>query len=165
MVHVVDRILLPDSVKALEHPDRCYHGEFSAADVMGGTVEFSALIDQMPSLKVLAEDPQTNATWFVPTDDGIEAALRDRNMALAVLMEDESASEVLAGHVVLRALPALRSHNNATTVTTLDGGEWTLVHSGYSFRLASASPFFDLGGAPKFCGQSSSANFGQPHGP
>ena len=88
-----------------------------------------------------------------------------RGTTLAALLEDEGRlDEVLAGHVVMRALPALRSLNNATSVTTMGGGELTVVHSGRSFRFAAAFPFFDLGGAPEVRGPSASAKIGQPRG-
>ena len=168
VVHVVDHLLLPEATSVLERPDRCYYGEFSAADVMDGTPDFSlfaALVERSPRLRALARDRKTNATWFVPTNDGIEAAVAAHGTTVAALLEDEGRlDEVLAGHIVMHALPALRSLNNATAVTPLGGGELTVVHSGRSFRFAAAFPFFDLGGAPEVRGPSGSAKIGQPRG-
>jgi len=168
VVHVVDHLLLPEATSALERPDRCYYGEFSAAGVMDGTPDFSlfaALVERSPRLRALARDRKADATWFVPTNEGIEAAVTARGTTLAALLEDEGRlDEVLAGHLVMRALPALRSLNNATSVTTMGGGELTVVHSGRSFRFAAAFPFFDLGGAPEVRGPSASAKIGQPRG-
>ena len=168
VVHVVDHLLLPEPVSALERPDRCYFGEFSAGDVMDGTPEFSlfaAMLERAPRLSALARDPMADATWFVPTNEGLEAAVAARGTTVAALFEDAGRlDEVLAGHVVMQALPALRSLNNATAFTSLGGGELTLVQSGRSFRFAADFPFFDLGGAPEVRGPSGSAKVGQPRG-
>ena len=154
--------------RALERPDRCYNGEFSAADVLDGTLDFSlftALLERVPRLKALAEDRQTNATWFVPTNAGIEATLRGRNTTLSQIIGEEGLlAEILAGHVVPRALPHLQNLKNTTKLATLGGGERTLVHSGRSFRFAAAFPFFDLGGDTRLRSPSNSAGVGQPRG-
>jgi transforming growth factor-beta-induced protein len=125
VVHVIDRVILPQTRNIVE--------------IAAGLPDFSILVEAVQAAGLVETLSGGTFTVFAPTNAAFAALLHELRMSKAELLANKALlTTVLTYHALPIKVLAKDVPAGSTTVTTVQGGQFTINRSGSSLHIRDA---------------------------